>query len=158
MTDAERAMAQVERDRIETYLVMNRAPLRWWQYLGFALAGGGALAAMDVEPRWLAIVIAMGAAALIGALSSAAIHRAGAVPRIRNMPHPLRQVLVAYWIVAMLALSVIVVWAYTTEVDASFVWGGGAYAALVIVAGSVADVAYRHTARRLAAEAGVEGG
>ncbi|HLU32087.1 MAG TPA: hypothetical protein VK088_10020 [Acidimicrobiia bacterium] len=158
MTDAHRALSQVERDRVETYLVRERAPLRWWEYLGFALAGGVALAAMDVEPRWLSIAIALLAAVAIGALAGVGIRRAGAVPRLRSMPPRLRVVLIVYWVVAMVGLAAILIWAFTTDVELSFVWAGAAYAVLVIVAGSVADVAYHRRARRLAEEAGILGG
>lgn len=158
MNEAERLLSQVERDRIATYVTDDERRQPWWQSLGFAAAGGVALAAMDIEPRWLAMVVALGVAMFIGALARLAINRAGEVPRVRTMPASLRRVLIGYWVVALGGLAVILAWAFTTERDLSFVWGGGAYFVLVVVAGWITDVLYRRKARRLAEQAGIEHG
>lgn len=155
MNDAQRALSQVERDRIETYLVRDKNRLPWWQSLGFAIAGGVALAAMAIEARWLAIIVALGAAVLVGALAGAAIRRAGAVPRLTTMPSSLRRVLIGYWIVALGGLAAILAWAFKSDRELAFVWAGVIFFILVVVAGSVTDVLYRRNARRLAERAGI---
>lgn len=158
MNDAERALSQVERDQIQTYLVQNDRRAPWWQTAGFALVGGVSLAAMDLEPRWLAVLVALGVAAAIGALAGIVIRQAGAIPKLSGMPTSLRRVMIAYWAATMAGLAVIVAWAFTSDVELAWVRAGAMYFALVLIAGWIADRRYLRTARRLAERAGITRG
>ncbi|HEX7098284.1 MAG TPA: hypothetical protein VF377_03525 [Acidimicrobiia bacterium] len=156
MDDLRRTLDQVERDRLETYLGDGHIP--WWYSLGFAVAGGCALMSMGIETRWLAIVVALTAAVTIGAMAGVAVRKAGAIPRLRTMPPPLRRVLIGYWVVAGVGIAAILVWAFTTETARPFVWAGGLYFVVVVLAGSVSDGMFRRRARRLADQAGIQDG
>ena len=158
MNHVQRILSQVEKDRIETYLDHEEKRLPWWQSLGYALAGGVALASLEIETRWLAIAVALGAAVLVGALAGTAIRRAGAVPRLRTMPQSLRRVLFVYWIVVLVGLAAILAWAYSTDGTLAFLRAGAMYFLLIVVAGACADVRYRRIARRLAERAGLRRG
>lgn len=158
MDDLKRTLEQVERDRLETYVGNSRYRIPWWYTLGFAVAGAGALMTLGIETKWLGVAIALAVAMVIGALAGVAVRKAGAVPRLRTMPAPLRRVMIGYWVVTMAGIAAILLWAFTTETPRPFVWAGGMYFALVVVAGSVTDGLFRRRARRLAAEAGIEHG
>lgn len=157
MNHVQRILSQVEKDRLETYLDCEGKRLPWWQSLGYALAGGAALAALEIETRWLAIAIAFGAALLIGALAGKAIRRAGAVPRLGTMPQSLRRVLFAYWVVTLGGLAAILTWAFSTDGELAFLRAGAMYFTLIVVAGACADFLYRRNARRLAERARLHG-
>ena len=74
------------------------------------------------------------------------------------MPPPLRRVLIGYWVVAGVGIAAILVWAFTTETARPFVWAGGLYFVVVVLAGSVSDGMFRRRARRLADQAGIQDG
>ena len=158
MEDLERTLQQVERDRLETYVGGPGQRIPWWYTLGFAGAGAGAMMTLGIETKWLGVVAAVVTALLIGALAGVSVRKAGAVPRLRTMPSPLRRIMVGYWVVAMAGIAVILLWAFTTDTARPFVWAGAMYFALVVVVGSVTDVLFRRRARRLAIEAGIEHG
>jgi len=113
---------------------------------------------LGIETKWLGVVAAVVTALLIGALAGVSVRKAGAVPRLRTMPSPLRRIMVGYWVVAMAGIAVILLWAFTTDTARPFVWAGAMYFALVVVVGSVTDVLFRRRARQLAIEAGIEHG
>lgn len=158
MTDAKRTLSQMERDVIATYVVSEDDQLPWWQWVAIPVAGGIAMASMDIPIRWLGVIVAIAAAGLIGAVAGLAIKRAGTVPRFRAMPAPLRRVMIVYWAVAGVGLAAILAWAFTTDVELSFVWGGAVYVVFVIVIGTLSDMAYRRAVERLAVEAGIVDG
>jgi len=158
MADPKQALTQAERDQLETYVGRSSAAPTWPYQLGIGIAGGSAVASGDVETAWLAILIAVAAAAAIGALYAVMLRRSGVNPRLRSMPAPLRRVLIGYWIAAALVIGPTLIWAFSTEGGWVFTRAGAVVAAVAGFGGILADQIYTHFARRLAESAGIDRG
>src|SRR5690606_18826704 len=155
MADPRQTLTQVERDQLETYVARSTASPIWPYQLGIAVAGGSAVASGDVETGRLAIFIAVGAAAAIGALYALMLRRSGVNPRLRSMPALLRRVLIGYWIVAALIVGPTLIWAFSTEGEWVFTRAGAVVAVVTGFGGILADRIYERFARRLAESAGI---
>ncbi|MFP3914619.1 MAG: hypothetical protein ACLFWM_07065, partial [Actinomycetota bacterium] len=124
MTDPARSLDQAERDRLATYVNQSWTSSPWWYYAGLALAGGTAVSAGDIDSPWVAIPLALVAASAIGALEGGLIRRAGMIPRLREMPGALRNVLATYWAVAGATIGAALIWAFSAEGDWAFTRAG----------------------------------
>ena len=158
MADPRQTLTQADRDQLETYVGRSTASPTWPHQLGIAIAGGSAVASGDVETGWLAILMAVGAAAVIGALYALMLRSSGVNPRLRSMPAPLRRVLIGYWVVAALIVGPTLVWAFSTEGEWVFTRAGLVVAVVTGLGGILADRIYERLARRLAESAGIERG
>jgi hypothetical protein len=138
MTEPRDALEHAQEEQLATYTRVGE-PQPWISVL-MALAAWGAIAAADIQPRWVAVPVIILMAAVVGGLAGYSVRRAGAIPRMRTMPAPLRRVMIAYYVVMAIIMGALALWAFT----------GAVLAGAIIVAALTTNAVYRRRARSLA--------
>lgn len=148
MTEPRDALEHAQEEQLATYTRVGE-PQPWISVL-MALAAWGAIAAADIQPRWVAVPVIILMAAVVGGLAGYSVRRAGAIPRMRTMPAPLRRVMIAYYMVMAVIMGALALWAFTTDASYPFVKAGAVLAGAIIVAALTTNAVYRRRARSLA--------
>jgi len=151
---AQDTLTQAEREHLATY-VAGPSTTPGWFYPVVGLLAGGTVASNDVENRPVAVIGALVAVFAIGALIGTIVGRSRVVPRMGGMPARLRNIVMAFWLVAAVVLGVSLTWAFGAERRLAFTIAGIVIAVTIGGGGWVADRIYARRARVLATEAGL---
>ena len=152
---AQDTLTQAEREHLATY-VAGPSTTPGWFYPVVGLLAGGTVASNDVENRPVAVIGALVAVFAIGALTGTVVVRARVVPRMGGMPAPLRNIVMAFWLVTAVVLGASLSWAWGAAERLAFTIAGILIAVTIGVGGWVTERSYAHRARVLAAEAGLD--
>lgn len=151
-SDPRTDLAEAERQRMRIYAALPSSPLWYYPALGgamFVLVIG-----TTIRPAWLSVLTLVSGAALIGAVNSGMVKHVGFVPRIRQMPDPLRRtaiVAIGVWVVVWLG-AYLSVWLLTDSLAVAAVVGLSLWV-LLVIAGPAYDRHYAAVADQLAADA-----
>lgn len=151
---AQDTLTQAEREHLATY-VAGPSTAPGWFYPVVGLLAGAAVASNDVENWPVAVIGALVAVFATGALIGTIVVRSRVVPRIGGMPAPLRNIVMAFWLVAAVVFGVSLTWAFVAERGLAFTIAGILIAVTIGVGGWVTERTYARRAGVLAAEAGL---
>lgn len=145
---AESQLSEVERETVSLYVAQSRLPRWYLPFMGSSMAL--MLASLDLEHRFLTILIVLTYVGAIGYVHQTLDASRGLVPRFRGMPGRLLRPILVYIGIVALALAVGSYLAVTTGIDRGFTIVGLVVGLLMWIGGWITYQIFAARAHRLA--------